>query len=156
MTAVRHLTLVYAFYQFLALGSHLMPHGPRAMDLAYNTLIAIQSSAFCMTLHRKGLIRWQTHAAVYGICLVASAAYILSALHSWTFFGAVLAAFVARTQLRVNKYVIWIAFAISWVYGMHAVYVLGTSFAAYALLKANEPHLGSAAPAEEHTTKKTE
>jgi len=148
MKGVRQLMLVYAFYQFLALGSHLMPHGPHAMDLAYNTLIAIQSSAFCMTLHRKGLIRWQTHAAVYGICLFMSGAYILSVMRSWAFFGAVLAAFIVRTQLRVSKYIIWIAFAFSWVFGVQAIYVLSSCTAAYALLKLNEPGLGSVSPAE--------
>jgi len=149
MELVRHLSLVYASYQFLALGSHLLPHGPRAMDLAYNTLIAIQSSAFCMTLNRKGLIRWQTHAAVYGICLAISAAYILAAVRSWSFFGAILVAFFVRTQLRLNKYVIWVAFAFSWVYGAQAAYVCAFATAALAFMKWNTPSLGAAPPAED-------
>eukprot|EP00462_Mataza_sp_D1_P002754 CAMPEP_0175103020 /NCGR_PEP_ID=MMETSP0086_2-20121207/8812_1 /TAXON_ID=136419 /ORGANISM="Unknown Unknown, Strain D1" /LENGTH=219 /DNA_ID=CAMNT_0016377999 /DNA_START=44 /DNA_END=700 /DNA_ORIENTATION=+ len=47
----------YSFYQFAALGSHLLPN-PRLADLGFNTLVAIQSSAFLMTLFRKGLIEW--------------------------------------------------------------------------------------------------
>jgi len=110
---LRKLTLFYGSYQFLALGSHLVPHaGGRGMDLAYNTLIAIQSSAFCMTLNRKGLIHYTTHAYIYGICLLVSGGYILWAMRSWGFFLAVLAAGFARTQFRASKYLIWATFAL--------------------------------------------
>lgn len=124
MKAVRKLMLVYAAYQFLALGSHLVAiEGLRYYDLAYNTLIAIQSSAFCMTLNRKGLIRWQSHALIYSISLLLSAGYIVHAVAATAegvadmpvFIVAVLLAFVARTQFRVSKYLIWPVFSICWV-----------------------------------------
>ena len=41
-------------------------------NLAFNALIAIQSSAFLMTLNRKGLINWYTHAFWYSLSLVLS------------------------------------------------------------------------------------
>jgi len=113
---LRRLTLLYGSYQFLALGSHLVPSA-RGMDMGYNTLIAIQSSAFCMTLNRKGLIHYTTHSVVYGICLLLSGAYILLAMRSWTFFVAVLMAGFVRTQLRVNKYLIWSTFAAAFALG---------------------------------------
>lgn len=53
---VKNLLKFYAFYQMSAIGAQIVPH-PRLADLGYNTLIAIQSSAFLMTLVRKGLIR---------------------------------------------------------------------------------------------------
>jgi hypothetical protein len=53
---VKKLLMIYSFYQFSAIGAHLLPND-RGADLGYNSLIAIQSSAFLMTLVRKGLIR---------------------------------------------------------------------------------------------------
>jgi hypothetical protein len=41
--------IFYSFYQFLAIASHISPN-KRLADLAFNALIAIQSSAFMMTL----------------------------------------------------------------------------------------------------------
>jgi len=108
---LKKLMMLYGSYQFLALASHLIPHS-RGMDLAYNTLIAIQSSAFGMTLNRKGLIHYTTHAIVYGTCLLISGSYILWTMRSWGFLIAVLAAWYARTQLRVSKYVIWSTYAL--------------------------------------------
>jgi len=61
----------YAFYQFTALASIIVPT-ERHADLAYNTLIAIQSSAFLMTLFRKGLIRDYTHGFWYTLALIIS------------------------------------------------------------------------------------
>jgi len=93
----------YAMYQWIALGSHLV--GTDGVQLGYNSLVAIQSSAFCMTLHRKGLIRWQTHAAVYMMCIGLSAAYIcatvpLAVVMAAAFVGVVRAA-------GGNKYLLW-------------------------------------------------
>jgi hypothetical protein len=75
--APRQILLFYAFYQFCGLGSHLIPN-KRLADLGYNTLIAIQSSAFLMTLFRKGLIRWYTHAFWYTLALIMSHAVMIS------------------------------------------------------------------------------
>ncbi len=108
----------YSLYQFIALASHLTP-SPRGMDYGYNTIIAIQSSAFLMTLNRKGLASWQTHFKIYTACLVVSSAYIVSsiaadfgALFAAQFVGCTLLAFLCRTRLGMSKYVIWLGFAL--------------------------------------------
>lgn len=127
MLLVQRLTVVYGAYQILALASQLLPHA-RAMDLGYNTIIAIQSSAFCMTLNRKGFIVWKTHAIVYSICLLFSAAFIVQVHGSWSFGAAFLAAYVARTRLRMSKYGIWATFALG-----HADASVGAAIACVAL-----------------------
>lgn len=106
----------YSFYQFLALGSHLTA-SPRAMDMGYNTIIAIQSSAFMMTLNRKGLATWQTHFKVYTLALLLSAGYIVGAFaydygigFGALFVAAILGSFQIR-RLGVSKYLIWASFA---------------------------------------------
>lgn len=53
---IKNLLKFYAFFQMTAVGAQIIPR-ERLADLGYNTLIAIQSSAFLMTLVRKGLIR---------------------------------------------------------------------------------------------------
>ena len=102
----------YSFYQFAALGSHLVPHD-RLADAGYNTLIAIQSSAFLMTLFRKGLIRNYSHAGWYTACLIVSIFHIFK-FQTQPFFYAVkiMGAFLLRTKLRVNKYYLWIGFVL--------------------------------------------
>ena len=101
----------YSFYQFMALGSHLVLT-PRLGDLGFNALIAIQSSAFLMTLFRKNLIKWYTHALWYGICLFLSTFQILYLAPSAPLFIArTLVAFLLRIKLRWNKYVIWALYA---------------------------------------------
>lgn len=54
-TFYRYVGKLYSLYQFLAIGSHILPQrsNARLADLAYNAIIAIQSSAFMMTLYRK-------------------------------------------------------------------------------------------------------
>ena len=99
----------YSFYQFAALGSHLIPT-ERTADLGFNTLVAIQSSAFLMTLFRKGLIRYTTHGIWYTICLGISMYHILLNFPSVWFVAKVAIAFAARCNFRMNKYVIWTAF----------------------------------------------
>ena len=74
---IRWLTRLYAVYQLAALGSHIAPNEERMADLAFNGLVAIQSSAFLMTLYRKALIEWYHHAIVYSACLLLSLAYML-------------------------------------------------------------------------------
>lgn len=102
----------YAFYQFLALGAHLTPSS-RLPDLAFNSLIAIQSSAFLMTLVRKGLVEPHTHAIVYSLCLLLSGFHILR-LHSWDFALGVVLVFSARLYFgnRVSKFWLWAVFAL--------------------------------------------
>lgn len=101
----------YAFYQFSALASHLQPH-VRLSDLGFNTLVAIQSSAFLMTLYRKSLISEKTHALVYSACLIISMYHIFRSCGSVMFVAKLSAAYLARTNLKLNKYFIWISFAL--------------------------------------------
>lgn len=112
----------YSFYQFLAVASHLS-HSPRAMDMGYNTIIAIQSSAFLMTLNRKGLASWQTHFKIYSAALLASGIYIVSRIaldfSPWVagvFVGLAAVAFLMRTRLGLSKYLIWALFASAFAY----------------------------------------
>ena len=78
------------------------------MDLAYNAYIAVQSSAFCMTLHRKGIITHYTHANVYFVCIGISAAFIVQSLPYWQTCLALVAGY-ARMQ-NVDKYPLWLLY----------------------------------------------
>ena len=109
--APRQVLLFYAFYQFCALGSHLVPN-KRLADLGYNALVAIQSSAFLMTLFRKGLIRWYTHAFWYTLALIASHIVMVQHLSSYWFYIKVLCMFNLRVNFGLNKYLIWAIFAV--------------------------------------------
>lgn len=103
---IRHILKAYATYQHLALASHLV--GTNAMDLAYNAFIAVQSSAFCMTLHRKGLITWKHHAIIYSICIAVSGLFIIQSLPWWQ---VVLALCCGAARMHgVPKYPLWTAF----------------------------------------------
>ena len=105
------MTRSYALYQHLALASHLV--GKNSMDLAYNAFIAVQSSAFCMTLHRKGFITWKGHAITYLICIFISAIFIIQSLNTWQIAFAFLFGYL-RTQ-GVPKYPLWLVYTIwSW------------------------------------------
>ena len=117
-TAAWKITILraYSFYQFLALGSHLVPRdsGTVALgDAGFNTLIAIQSSAFLMTLFRKGLIKDHSHALWYTLCLVVSSFHILRMFPSYMFLGKIVCAFLLRTKLRVGKYTLWTGFVLA-------------------------------------------
>jgi hypothetical protein len=103
----------YAFYQFLALGAHLTPHA-RLADLGFNSLIAIQSSAFLMTLVRKGLVETHTHGIVYTLCLFISGFHILHLHNTWDFFLGVVLVFATRLYFgnRVSKFWLWAVFAL--------------------------------------------
>jgi len=108
---------LYSFYQFLAVASHILPMS-RLADMAYNAIIAIQSSAFMMTLYRKRIVRGRTHVLVYSGCLVLSGFHIVRML-PLTNLLLVMGAFALRVNLPrgwSNKYLIWTAFlmAASW------------------------------------------
>jgi len=102
---------LYAFYQFVAMGGLLIVH-ESTKDLGFNTVIAIQSSAFLMTLKRKNLIKWYTHAFWYTLCLVISMYYMWIA-KGGIFFLYILIAFIARTYIDMNKYVVWMIYTVS-------------------------------------------
>ena len=99
----------YAFYQFSAVASHVLP-SDALPDMGDNTLIAIQSSAFFMTLYRKSLVGYQMHGIVYTSCLILSLT-AMSEIFTWGLWLSVGVAFVVRTQLNLSKYVVWAGFA---------------------------------------------
>eukprot|EP01130_Rhizamoeba_saxonica_P004463 TRINITY_DN1823_c0_g1_i1.p1 TRINITY_DN1823_c0_g1~~TRINITY_DN1823_c0_g1_i1.p1 ORF type:complete len:296 (+),score=14.27 TRINITY_DN1823_c0_g1_i1:50-937(+) len=101
----------YSFYQFAGITSILIPN-PYLSDLSFNSLIAIQSSAFLMTLYRKSIISWITHGVVYTLCLVISISYMLVIYPTPMFLVKAFAAFLVRWKLGVNKYLIWSVFAL--------------------------------------------
>ena len=102
------MTRSYAVYQYLSLASHLVAAPNAAMDLAYNSFIGVQSSAFCMTLHRKGIISWKGHALTYLVCIVISAAFIVQSLPWWQ-TGLALSFGYAR-MLGAPKYPLWMGY----------------------------------------------
>ena len=103
--SVKLLRLGYAYYQFIAMGSLLVLHD-KSGDLGFNVLIAIQSSAFLMTLKRKSIIRWYSHAFWYSLALLLSSYYIWYIKGSF-FMMFIAGLFLIRTQLNVSKYIIW-------------------------------------------------
>jgi len=116
------LSRVYSLYQLTALASQIWPSDAASSrrqggascqlaDLAFNALIAIQSSAFLMTLVRKSLVRWQTHAIIYTGCLVLSTAFIVQCFPVWQFWAALAALATLRIVGNVSKYSLWFSFA---------------------------------------------
>lgn len=101
----------YSFYQIVALGSHLSVD-TNTMDFGFNALIAIQSSAFLMTLCRKNIISFQTHAIVYSSCVFMSMFFIFFKKNSLCFAACMLVLFLLRTRLRINKYCLWVCFVL--------------------------------------------
>lgn len=113
VTAVRNdddgtfkgLRLFYASYQFLALGSHIRVD-PLLMDLGWNAVIAIQSSSFLMTLKRKSLIRWYTHAFWYTLALALSLIYMYIAKGPvWVL--SIVPVYLLRVSFNMDKYLLW-------------------------------------------------
>ena len=102
---LQRMILTYGLYQHFALASHLVPNA-RGRDLGWNAMIAIQSSAFGMTLVRKGVFKWHHHAVSYTICIAVSALYIVQQLSYWQSICAVMA--YAARRYGVNKYGLWL------------------------------------------------
>ena len=110
----RGVSKLYSLYQFLAIGSHILPNAHRA-DLGFNAVIAIQSSAFLMTLYRKRIIRGRTHMVIYAACLIVSTFHILRLLQMIDIV-LIVVAFVVRITLPrhlSNKYVVWAMFLLA-------------------------------------------
>lgn len=113
VTAVRNdndgkfkiLRLMYASYQFLALGSHIRV-SPALCDLGFNAAIAIQSSAFLMTLKRKSLIRWYSHAFWYTLALALSLAFMIQSKGYW-FLLSIVPVYLLRVTFNLDKYLLW-------------------------------------------------
>jgi hypothetical protein len=99
----KRLMRLYSFYQFIALAGHLTVH-PLGCDNGWNPMIAVQSSAFCMTLYRKRLIRGKTHALIYSACLLLSALHIFRINDGYSYFSLKAAlVYCARVQLGASK-----------------------------------------------------
>lgn len=95
----------FSFYQIIAAASSVAATDIHFLNMGYNTLIAIQSSTFLMTLVRKNIIRPYTHLAIYGACLVASTGYIFL-WNDWQLLAVSAAVFAGR-MCGISKYVLW-------------------------------------------------
>jgi len=103
---VKILIKLYSSYQILASACHIA--GQNSFN-GFTTLISIQSSAFLMTLVKKGKIRWYTHAILYSLALVLSVVTMdFGLVKAWVLALCV----VARIGAGVNKYLLWIGFAL--------------------------------------------
>jgi hypothetical protein len=109
---LKPMRLFYSYYQFLALGSHLID-SPYLADLGFNTLAAIQTSAFLMTLRRKSIIRWEYHMLWYSLALFLSTGFIWQVHGPWFFLKAALCFLVRCTFPNLPKYYIWTGFILS-------------------------------------------
>ena len=98
---------LYSFYQVYACASLFVQTG--SADLGWNTLVAIQSSAFLMTLKRKAVISREGHAIGYSACLLVSAVYIYTHTPATVLAGAV-CVFLARVHTKISKYFLWTAY----------------------------------------------
>lgn len=103
---VRMARYFFSFYQIVALASLL--GGRDAAAMGFNTLGAIQSSAFLMTLRRKNIIGWTTYVFWYSVALVLSYAYIYH-IYGWRIYLASAIIFGGRI-MKVNKYLLWSLF----------------------------------------------
>lgn len=101
----------FSVYQFCGAGSHLIVD-PALSDMGFNTLIAIQSSAFLMTLFRKSLIKWYYYLFGYSACLIISLVVMLK-IKGPLFFPNMVALFLMRSKLHMNKYVLWTLYVAS-------------------------------------------
>ena len=108
----KYVRLFYSFYQICALGSFITLND-NLRDLGFNTLIAIQSSTFLMTLKRKSLIRWKSHMFWYSFALLLSY-WVMYRLREPTFFLQMLAVFFIRVQFNANKYLLWSAYVLAY------------------------------------------
>jgi len=110
----KYLGLFYSFYQMAALGSSITWNS-RVADLGFNALVAIQSSAFLMTLKRKNLIRWYSHAFWYSLALALSY-YVMYRTLGPRFFVYPALLFSLRARFNINKYVLWSVYVVSLYY----------------------------------------
>ena len=101
----------FSLYQIIAGASVFMTDMGGAgnmSNMSYNTLIAIQSSAFLMTLVRKNIISVYTHLLIYGICLAISTGYIFLSFDITLLYSSVLI-FIGR-MCGISKYILWNGF----------------------------------------------
>ena len=65
-----------------------------------------------MTLFRKGLIRWYTHAFWYTVALFMSHAVMITSFGTYWFYAKILFMFNLRVNFGMSKYLIWSIFAV--------------------------------------------
>lgn len=90
----------------------------RPGDMAFNAIIAIQSSAFMMTLFKKRIVRGRTHMLVYSGCLVLSAFHFVRVL-GLAQTALIAAAFLLRISVPAplnNKYLLWLGYCVATFY----------------------------------------
>ena len=97
------LSRMFSLYQFLAIGSHLF--GPPA-TMGFNTLIAIQSSIFLMTLYKKKIIRGRAHLLIYSFALILSVYQMVLETEMKYLLLSTLC-FIIRISVPNNKYILW-------------------------------------------------
>jgi hypothetical protein len=104
---VRAVQLFYGVFQIASVLALLM--FPENSDLGFNTLIAIQSSAFLMTMRKKGLLTERGHAFWYTTCILLSYSQILRAAQNdfVSFTMVLLLCVAARFKSNINKYMLW-------------------------------------------------
>lgn len=107
---LKPMRLGYAYYQFVAIASHLAMT-PMLGDMGFNTLAAIQSSAFLMTLRRKNIIIWQMHMLWYSLALFLSLSYIWE-VHGLWIFAFAFVCYYLRIVYSCSKYLVWSIFLI--------------------------------------------
>ena len=107
----KHLSKFYSAYQFLAIASHVFIND-RLADLAFNALIAIQSSAFMMTLYKKKIVTGKGHILIYFTCLIISTFHIIR-LVNYRIINLALFNFIVRITSPDSKYILWLSFLIT-------------------------------------------
>lgn len=111
----KKVSLVYSFYQFLAMGSQLVLPAPARANAGFNTLIAIFSSSFLMTAFKRRIATPTGHLVGYSLCLTLSAYHILTQI-TLLQITMILATFTMRLQLPkpfCNKYILWTLFTVA-------------------------------------------
>jgi hypothetical protein len=99
---------LFSYYQLLAIACLLSASELNLINTAFNLLIAIQSSAFLMTLVRKNIIHSYTHILIYSLCLLLSTIYMYMNYDKNIFVGALIV-FLLR-MCKINKYILWTLF----------------------------------------------
>jgi len=102
---MKYAALLYSYYQFCATAS-VLRFNPKLSDMGFNTLIAIQMSAFLMTLNKKNFIKWYVHSIFYSLCLIISGYYMYKT-YGCAFFIEVFGLFLFRINFNANKYLLW-------------------------------------------------
>jgi hypothetical protein len=98
---------LYSLYQFHAQVSQFMVSNVVG-EMGFNSIIAIQSSAFLMTLNKKSIIRPITHTIIYSLCLLLSSYVIVHHLGYITIIYAIF--MLSLRHLNINKYLLYVGF----------------------------------------------